>query len=102
MVAGDCSEFAARCLWDALPDACGDGAIILGDSWAAYAAVVPEARHVACGKGEGMRCHVERFWCMVRQRRSRFVRKSLSFSKCEENHVAALWDFIQHYNASLR
>ncbi len=102
MVAGDRSEFTARCLWDALPDAYRDGAIVFSDFWAAYAAVVPEAQHIACGKGDGMTNHVERFWCTVRQRCSRFVRKTLSFSKCPWNHVGALWYFIHHYNASLR
>ena len=101
MVAGDRSELTARCLWDALPDAYRDGAIVFSDFWAAYAAVIPESQHVACGKGDGMTCHVERFWCTVRQRCSRFVRKTLSFSKCHWNHVGALWYFIHHYNASL-
>ena len=72
-----------------------------GGFWAADAAVVPEARHVACGKGDGTTCHVERFWCTVRQRCARFVRKTPSFSKCHWNHTGSLWDFIHHYTASL-
>jgi IS1 family transposase len=82
MVAGDRSEFTARCLWDALPDDYRAGAVVFSDFWAAYAAVIPEAQHVACGKGDGMTCHVERFWCTVRQRCARFVRKTPSFSRC--------------------
>lgn len=41
-----------------------------------------------------------RVWCTVRQRCARFVRKTLSFSKCALNHVGALWFFIRQYNAS--
>jgi len=37
----------------------------------------------------------------MRQRISRLVRKTLSFSKKTENHVGAIWYFIHHYNASL-
>jgi insertion element IS1 protein InsB len=102
MVAGDRSEFTARCLWGALPAEYRAGAVVFSDFWAAYAAVIPAGRHVACGKGDGLTDHVERFWCTVRQRCSRFVRKSLSFSKCESNHVGALWYFVRHYNASLQ
>ena len=101
MVAGDRSEFTARCLWDALPDAYRDGATVYTDFWSAYLAVVPAERHVAAGKGDGLTNHVERFWCTLRQRCARVVRKTLSFSKCEWNHVGALWYFIRHYNASL-
>jgi insertion element IS1 protein InsB len=37
----------------------------------------------------------------MRQRVSRLVRKTLSFSKKLENHIGAIWLFIHHYNASL-
>ncbi len=86
----------------ALPEAYRSGAVVFSDFWAAYAAVIPVGRHMACGKGDGLTNHVERFWCTARQRCSRFLRKSLPFSKCESNHVGALWYFIRHYNASLR
>jgi insertion element IS1 protein InsB len=101
MVAGDRSERTARCSWDALPDAYRDRAIVATDFLAAYRSVVPEERHAAAGKEAGLTNHVERFWCTVRQRCGRFVRKTLSFSKCPLNHVGSLWDFIRHYNASL-
>jgi insertion element IS1 protein InsB len=101
MVAGDRSEATAQCLWDALPDDYRDGAIVCTDFWAAYGAAVPAERHLAGGKDAGITCHVERFWCTVRQRCGRFVRRTLSFSKCVRNHVGALWYFIRDYNASL-
>ncbi|MEM1171694.1 MAG: IS1 family transposase, partial [Cyanobacteria bacterium P01_H01_bin.35] len=37
----------------------------------------------------------------LRQRVSRLVRKTLSFSKSVENHIGAIWYFIHHYNQSL-
>ena len=102
MVAGDRSESTARCLWEALPDGYAAEATVFSDFWAAYAAVIPESQHTPCGKGAGKTCHVERFWCTVRQRCARFVRKTLSFSRCHWNHTGALWYFIRHYNASIQ
>ncbi|MGL5834122.1 MAG: IS1 family transposase, partial [Waterburya sp.] len=37
----------------------------------------------------------------LRQRVSRLVRKTLSFSKSLENHIGAIWYFIHYYNQSL-
>lgn len=102
MVCGDRSEATARCLWDALPEEYRDGAVVATDFLAQYRAVVPEDRHAAAGKDAGLTNHVERFWCTLRQRCARFVRKTLSFSKCDRNHTGALWFFIRLYNASLR
>lgn len=101
MVVGDRSEATAQRWWDALPAEYRDGAIVCTDLWSAYRAVVPADRHAAGAKGDGITNHVERFWCTVRQRCSRLVRKTLSFSKCLRNHIGALWYFIRYYNASL-
>jgi insertion element IS1 protein InsB len=101
MVAGDRSEDTARCLWEGLPDEYRADALFCTDFLPAYRAVLPEERHAAAGKEAGLTNHVERFWLTVRQRVGRLVRKTLSFSKCWENHVGAIWDFIRHYNASL-
>ncbi|CAK0755496.1 insertion element IS1 protein InsB [Gammaproteobacteria bacterium] len=51
------------------------------DFWAAYAAIFPSKRYYAVGKESGQTNHIERFNCTLRQRISRLVRKSLSFSK---------------------
>jgi insertion element IS1 protein InsB len=100
MAAGDRSEATARYLWEALPDEYRDGAIVCTDFLAQYKAVVPEDRHAAAGKETGLTAHVERFWLTLRQRCARFVRKTLSFSKCPGNHVGSLWYFVRLYNAS--
>ena len=102
MVVGDRSEGTARRLWDALPAAYRDAAVFCTDFLPAYRAVVPAERHAAAGEGAGLTSHVERFWCTLRQRCGRFVRKTLSFSKCWRNHVGALWHFIRLYNRSVR
>ncbi|MBD2309792.1 IS1 family transposase, partial [Chroococcidiopsis sp. FACHB-1243] len=44
---------------------------------------------------------IERFNNTFRQRVSRLVRESLSFSKQLNNHIGAFWDFIHGYNAHL-
>ena len=101
MAVGDRSEAAARQLRNALPEEYRTGAIVCTDFPAQYAAVVPATRHLAVGKDAGLTNHVERFRCTLRQRCSRCVRKTLSFSKCPLNHVGALWFFVRMYNASL-
>jgi len=45
--------------------------------------------------------HIERFNLAMRQRVSRLVRKTLSFSEKPENHIGAIWNFIHHYNLEI-
>lgn len=100
VVVGDRSEFTAECLWLSLPDEYREHALFCTDFPPAYRAVFPEERHAAAGKDAGLTNHVERFWLTARQRCARFVRKTLSFSKCLENHLGALGFFIHLYNSS--
>ena len=58
-------------------------------------------RHEPVGKESGKISYIERFNLSVRQRVSRLVRKILSFSKKLENHIAAVWNVIHHYNAEM-
>ena len=64
----------------------------------AYAEVFPRRTHRLCDKAEGETCYVERGNCTLRQRLGRFVRKTLSFSKCARMHDLALRLFIHSYN----
>ncbi len=98
---GNRDETAAWKLWDSLPPVYRQCAVAYTDFWAAYAAVFPSKRHQAVGKETGLTSYIERFNNTLRQRVSRLVRKTLSFSKSSENHVGAIWYFIHHYNASL-
>jgi insertion element IS1 protein InsB len=98
---GDRTEQSARGLWNSLPPIYRQCAVSYTDFWAAYAVIFPSKRHRAIGKESGQTNHIERFNCTLRQRISRLVRKSLSFSKKIANHIGAIWYFIHHYNVSL-
>ena len=71
------------------------------DFWVSYGKVIPCKRHRVVGKETSQTNHVERLNNTLRQRISRLVRKSLSFSKNVENHIGAIWYFIHDYNAQL-
>ena len=77
-------------------------AVAYTDFWDAYGCVLPQKRHHAVGKETGKTSYIERFNCTMRQRVSRLVRKTLSFSKKLENHIGAIWMSVHHYNASLQ
>ncbi len=76
-------------------------AVCYTDFWSSYEEVFPQSRHKAVGKETGKTNYIERFNNTMRQRISRLVRKTLSFSKKLENHIGAIWYFIHHYNSSL-
>jgi insertion element IS1 protein InsB len=94
-------ELASQDNIETLPPLYRQCAIAYTDFWAAYGAVLPSKRHRAVGKETGKTSYIERFNNTLRQRVSRLVRKTLSFSKSLENHIGAIWYFIHHYNASL-
>ena len=95
---GDCSQDSAIALWAKVPVAIKTRALVLTDCWDAYAIAIPVGQHVACEKQSGQISLVERFNCTLRQRVSRLVRKSLSFSKSDWFHAEAIKYFIAHYN----
>lgn len=96
---GDRSEEACRELWAAVP-AAFRRATCHTDFWDAYQAVLPDTQHEASGKESGQTAHVERLNNTIRQRLGRFVRKTLSFSKCDLMHDACLRLFLHDYNLS--
>lgn len=101
LVVGDRSKTTAQALWEALPEAYRQGAICYTDHWQAYAAVIPPDQHRPVNKDSGQTNYLERFNCTLRQRVSRLIRETLSFSKKLSNHIGAIWYFVHHYNASL-
>ena len=101
LVVGDRSQDTAQALWDALPQAYQENAICFTDEWEAYAAVILPAQHRPVKKDSGKTNIIEGLNCLLRQRVSRLVRKTLSFSKKLTNHIGAIWYFVHHYNASL-
>ncbi len=99
---GSRGKASAQGLWQSLPQVYRQCAVCYSDFWQAYSCVLPKKRHRAVGKESGQTNHIERFNCTLRQRSARFVRKTLSFSKKLENHIAAIWLFVHHYNATLQ
>jgi insertion element IS1 protein InsB len=95
---GDRSGQSACALWQRLPAAYQEQAIFYTDQYAVYAEVIAAARHRAISKLARATNHLERFNCTLRQRVSRLVRTTLSFSKKLTNHIGAIKYFICHYN----
>ena len=95
---GDRSQVSALALWAQVPPIINAQALVLTDCWDAYGLAIPPAQHVACEKQSGQVSLIERFNCTLRQRVSRLVRKSLSFSKSDWFHEEAIKYFIAHYN----
>ncbi len=98
---GERDEVAARKLWSSLPPVYRQCAVAYRDFWAAYGTVLPCKRHKAVGKETGKTSYIERFNNTLRQRVSRLVRKTLSFSKSVTNHLGAIWNFVHYYNTLL-
>jgi len=99
---GERSREGAKGLWQSLPALYRQCAVCYTDFWSAYGDIFPTFRHQAVEKTSGKTNGIERFNCTLRQRVSRLVRKTLSFSKKLENHIGAIWYFIHHYNELLR
>lgn len=94
---GDRSAQTCRKLWEAVPESYRHSHCF-SDFWEAYQKVIPAEQHTASGKETGWTAHIERWNNTLRQRLARFVRKTLSFSKCEVMHEACLLLFIHRYN----
>ena len=74
------SEGGARGIWNSLPAVYRQCAKCFTDFWAAYARVIPTKRHQSVSKESGKTSYIERFNNTLRQRVSRPVKKTLSFS----------------------
>jgi IS1 family transposase len=98
---GTRSYQGAEGLWRSLPAVYRQCAVCYTDFWSAYQQVLPNSRHRVVSKNSGKTNHIERLNCTLRQRISRLVRETLSFSKKLENHIGAIWYFIHYYNESL-
>jgi len=71
------------------------------DQYQAYNGVLPEQLHWAKDKKSGATSHIERWNNTLRQRLARFVRKTLSFSKCDRMHHIMLEWFVINYNLEI-
>lgn len=98
---GPRDEATCRILWQSIPAQYRRGRVY-SDFWAAYQKVIPKRQHRAVGKETGQTSHIERFNNTLRQRLSRFVRKTLSFSKSMLMHQLCLHLFLWQYNDGIR
>lgn len=94
---GDRSAETCRLLWQRVPKEYRRK-LIYTDFYEAYVSALPRWQHRPCGKGSGKTCMVERMNNQIRQRLGRFVRKTLSFSKCPKMHEGCVRWFLQNYN----
>jgi insertion element IS1 protein InsB len=97
---GDRSKLSARQLEQRLPypyTLCP----MYTDQYDAYPSVLPDHLHWEKEKKRGATSHIERWNNTLRQRLARFVRKTLSFSKCDVMHRLMLEWFIIEYNLEI-
>jgi insertion element IS1 protein InsB len=95
---GDRSRKSAKRLWAKIPRAYRQHAMFYTDQYVVYDGVIPAAQHRAISKLARTTNHLERFSNTLRQRVSRLVRETLSFSKKLANHIGAIKFFICDYN----
>jgi IS1 family transposase len=94
---GDRSSDTCAKLWKKIPESYRE-CQSFSDFWDAYGEVFAEKTHQQVDKKSGATSHMERFYCTLRQRLARYVRKTLSFSKSERmHHLVTRW-FIGTYN----
>jgi insertion element IS1 protein InsB len=99
---GDRSGESGKGLWANMPMVYREQATFHTDQDEVYKGVIPAARHRAITKQARKTNHIERFNNTLRQRVSRLVRETLSFSKTLANHIGAIKYFIWHYNLTRR
>jgi len=95
---GDRSGQSAEALWEKIPTVYQERALFYTDQYEVYKGVIPSAQHRAISKLARRTNHIERFNCTLRQRVSRLVRATLSFSQKLTNHIGAIKYFICDYN----
>ena len=100
---GERNRNKAEGLWKSLPPLYRQCAVCYTEVFAAVALKFSQNLGIELWGKKLARliCHT-RFNCTLRQRISRLVRKTLSFSKKLENHIGAIWYFVHHYNERVR
>jgi insertion element IS1 protein InsB len=98
---GDRRRTSAKKRWNKIPAVYRDRATFYTDSYAPYRGVIRPAQHRQISKKARKTNHVERLNCTLRQRVSRLVRSTLSFSKNLANYIGAIRYFLCQYNLEL-
>ncbi len=99
---GDRSRESGKELWANIPMVYREQATFHTDQYEVYKGVIPAEQHRAITKKARKTNHIERFNNTLRQRVSRLVRETLSFSKKLANHIGAIKYFICYYNLTRR
>ena len=99
---GDRRGDSGKELWANIPLVYREQATFHTDQYAVYKGVIPPRQHRAITKYARKTNPIERFNNTLRQRVSRLVRETLSFSKKLVNHIGAIKYFICHYNLTRR
>ena len=99
---GDRSGEGGKALWANMPLMYREQATFHTDQYNVYKGVIPAEQHRAITKQARKTNHIERFNNTLRQRVSRLVRETRSFSKTLANHIGAIKYFICHYNLTRR
>jgi insertion element IS1 protein InsB len=95
---GERSRDSAKALWANIPALYRDRATFHADQYEVYKGGIPAERHKAITKKARKTSYVKRFNNLLRQRVSRLVRETLSFSKNLANPSGAIKFFIWRYN----
>lgn len=95
---GNRSRDSAKALWAKIPLVYREQATFHTDQYEAYTGVMPTEGHKAITKKARQTNRIERFNNALRQRVSRLVRETLSFSKKLAHHIGAIKSFICYYN----
>lgn len=93
---GERNQESALGLWLSIPETLRNKALVFTDDLAAYGAVFDKGQHQTEGKKQTTR--IERLNNTLRQRCSRLVRKTLSFSKSWQNHYLAIRFLLVNLN----
>jgi len=93
---------SGKALWANMPIVYREQAMFHTDQYDVYKGVIPAEQHRAITKKARKTNHIERFNNTLRQRVSRLVRETLSFSKKLANHIGAIKYFICYYNLTRR
>src|SRR6266516_2847024 len=99
---GDRRGESGKALWANMPLVYREQATFHTDQYEVYKGVIPAEQHRAITKKARKTNHIERFNNTLRQRVSRLVRETLSFSKKLANHIGAIKYFICYYNLTRR
>jgi insertion element IS1 protein InsB len=99
---GDRSGESGKALWATIPTVYPEQATFHTGQYDVYQGVIPVEQQRAITKKARKTNHIERFNNPLRQRVSRLVRETLSFSKTLANHIGAIKYFICHYNITRR